>query len=186
VQIREAALERGVLRAVKGALTDEVAERAVEVALDDLRKRIEAAEPKRAEADLAKLDAKIERTLDLAIELGDMGTAKERLKALRVERARVAGELASVRIDLPSIEDLLPRVREKLRELEATLMADVAQGRLALGGLLGGQRLRVYRDGRIEGSAILAPEMLRAPRTSSGPADRDVAGEGFEPPTSGL
>jgi len=49
-------------------------------------------------------------------------------------------------------------------------------GRLALGGLLSDQRLRIYRDGRIEGSAILAPEMLRAPRTTSEPADSVVAG----------
>ena len=60
------------------------------------------------------------------------------------------------------------------------------RGRLALGGLFGDQRLRVYQDGRIEGSAILAPEMLRAPRRSSEPAASVVAGEGFEPPTSGL
>jgi DNA invertase Pin-like site-specific DNA recombinase len=184
-QIRKADLERAVLRAVKGALTEKVAAHALEVALDDLRKRIEAAEPRRLEAELAELDAKIERALDLAIDLGDPG-AKERLRELRDERGGVARELASMRIDLPTVEDLMPRVREKLRDLEATLKADVARGRLALGGLLGDERLRVYQDGRIEGSAILAPEMLRAPRMTSRPADRDVAGGGFEPPTSGL
>ena len=35
------------------------------------------------------------------------------------------------------------------------------------------------------GAAILASEVLRAPRTTSEPADSVVAGEGFEPPTSG-
>jgi hypothetical protein len=89
-----------------------------------------------------------------------------------------------VRVDLPTVEDFMPRLRAKLRDLEATLKADVALGRLALGGLLDDQRLRVYRDGRIEGSAILAPEALRAPRTPSEPADSVVAGGGFEPPTS--
>jgi hypothetical protein len=64
----------------------------------------------------------------------------------------------------------------RLEGLEATLKSDIARGRLALSGLLGDQRLRIYRNGRIEGSAILAPEMLRAPRMTSRPADRDVAG----------
>ena len=48
--------------------------------------------------------------------------------------------------------------------------------RLALGGLLGDQRLRIYQDGRIEGSAILAPETLQAPRRTPKPADSVVAG----------
>ena len=57
---------------------------------------------------------------------------------------------------------------------------------MALGALLGDERLRVYPDGRIEGAIILTPEKARAPRMASEPADRVVAGEGFEPPTSGL
>jgi hypothetical protein len=61
IQIREAGLERAVLRAVKGALTDKVAAHALEVALDDLRKRIQAAEPRRLEAELMELDVKVER-----------------------------------------------------------------------------------------------------------------------------
>ena len=52
------------------------------MALDDLRGRIEAAEPRRIEAGLAKLDTKIERALDLVIELGDLPEAKARLKEL--------------------------------------------------------------------------------------------------------
>jgi hypothetical protein len=39
--------------------------------------------------------------------------------------------------------------------------------------------LRVYRDGRIESAATLAPEMLRAPRRTSEPAVSVVAGERF-------
>ena len=91
-----------------------------------------------------------------------------------------------MRFELPTIEDLMPRLREKLREIESTIKADVPLGRLALGGLLGEDRLRVYQDGRIEGAAILSPEMLAAPRRTSEPRDSVVAGEGFEPPTSGL
>ena len=66
--------------------------------------------------------------LDLAIELGDLGAAKEKLRGLRVERERVAGEVARARTKLPTMAEL-PRLREKLREIEATLKADEATQR---------------------------------------------------------
>ena len=51
------------------------------------------------------------------------------------------------------------------------------QGWLALGGLLGDEeKLRIYKNWRIEGSAIIAPETPRAPRRSSEPVDSVVAG----------
>ena len=107
-----------------------------------------------------------------------LGTAKERLRALRSERERLAGELSRCRVQLPTAEELMPMLREKLRNLEATLKADVARGRLVLGSLgLSERRLRVYRDGRIEGTATLAPEtQLPAPRGSQEPGDSVVAG----------
>jgi hypothetical protein len=171
---------------VKAALDEQVTRHALDVALEDLRSRIKTAEPTRIEAELTKLDAKIERAFDLAIEMGDMDTAKKRLKALRDEREVLVRELGASRIQIPSVEELMPRLREKLRDLEKTLKADIALGRLALGGLLGGERLRVYRDGRIEGALTVSPEMLHAPKRTLGRADCVVAGEGFEPPTSGL
>jgi hypothetical protein len=119
---------------------------------------------------------KNERALDLAIEFGDMGTAKAKLRALRDEREGIAREIASVRIDLPPVEDLMPAVREKLRDLETTLKADIAMSRLALGGLLGDQRLKIYRDGRSEGVATLSPETLHAPGRTLRRADSVVAG----------
>ncbi len=67
-------------------------------------------------------------------------------------------------------------VRAKLEEIEETLLADVAQGRLALGALLGDRRLRVCEDGRIEGVAVLEPEMLAAPRRTPEPRVSVVAG----------
>ena len=73
-----------------------------------------------------------------------------------------------------------PRHGDLFDSLDATLKADVAKGRLALGGLLGGERLRIYKDGRIEGSAILAPEMLRTPKRTSEPADSVVAGGRYD------
>ena len=43
----------------------------------------------------------------------------------------------------------------------------MAHGRLALGSLLGEFRLRVHRDGRIEGFARLTPDMFSLPRASA-------------------
>ena len=60
-RVAQERLEGAVLRAVKAALDDRVAEHALEVALGDLRGRIEAAEPRRLERELAQLDKKIQR-----------------------------------------------------------------------------------------------------------------------------
>ena len=92
------------------------------------------------------------------------------------------------RVTLPSLDELMPRLREKLREIESTLRADVPRGRMALGALLGETRLRVYADERVEGLGIeaLSLETLAPPKRTPRALDRDVAGEGFEPPTSGL
>jgi len=112
------------------------------------------------------LDQKIDRALELAIELGDVGAAKVKLRALRADRDRVAGELAQVSMDLPSAESLIPRLRENLRDISAALKADPTLGRMALGSLLGDSRLRVYADGRIEGLATLDPRNSRGPEVS--------------------
>jgi hypothetical protein len=70
----------------------------------------------------------------------------------------------------------MPSLREKLRDLEATFKADIARGRLARGGLLANERLRIYQDGRIEGAATRSPETLQAPGRTLEPADSVVAG----------
>jgi hypothetical protein len=73
-RIPQAILERAILHAVREALDEDVAAMALEVALDELRRKIAAAEPRRLAEELAALDARIERALDLvAIELGDLG-----------------------------------------------------------------------------------------------------------------
>lgn len=63
-----------------------------------------------------------------------------------------------------------------LRNVEATIRADVALGRLALGGLLGENRVRVYADGRIEGLATLSAELLAAPERAPGAASLGGSG----------
>ena len=82
---------------------------------------------------------------------------------------------------LATTAELLPRLREMLRETEATLKADVPLGRLALGGLRGEHRLRVYRDGRIEGLAELGAEKPRAPRRSLGALGLGGSGGALRP-----
>jgi hypothetical protein len=58
-----------------------------------------------------------------------------------------------------------------LRRVGATLRTDAALGRLAIGGLIGEDRIRVYADGRFEGLATLRPEMqIAAPGDASGAA----------------
>ena len=65
----------------------------------------------------------------------------------------------------------MPRPREMLRSIETTTRSDVALGRLAIGGLLGENRVRVYADARIEGLATLIPQMqLAAPEKAPGAA----------------
>jgi hypothetical protein len=74
--------------AVREALDEEVTAHAIEVALDELRKRMAAAEPTQLEADLVELDPKIARALDLAIDHCDVAAVKDRLRDLKSDRAR--------------------------------------------------------------------------------------------------
>lgn len=67
-----------------------------------------------------------------------MAAAKAKLRGLREEREKVAGELSSGGgCGSPTIEELMPLVRE--------LRADVGLGGLALGSLFGEGQLRVHR-----------------------------------------
>jgi hypothetical protein len=128
-------------------------------------------------AELAELDAKIGRALDLAIEHGDVAAVKDRLRDLKAERDRVARLHAQARMALPTADELMPLLREKLRDIGATLHADVASGRLALGALLGERQIRIYRDGRIEGAVAL--DALPAPSRHPKPVASVVAGERY-------
>jgi hypothetical protein len=81
-------------------------------------------------------------------------------------------------------ERFVTLVREKLARLCEALLADVGRGRLALGSLLGRERLCIQADGRIEATAT--PGRLSAPRSPSERIAQVVAGAGFEPATCGL
>ena len=50
-----------------------------------------------------------------------------------------------------------------------------------MGALLGDRRIKVYRDGRIEGGALLEAESNPAPRRTSGPGVSVVAGGRYAP-----
>jgi hypothetical protein len=115
--------------------------------------------------------------------------ARVRLRELRAERERVARAHAAARVTLPTLDELRPQLRAKLREIGDTLRGEVASGRLTLGALLQGRRIRVYRDGRIESAVafmVEPPPALTRSRTPQDLGDPVVAGGGFEPPTSGL
>ena len=139
------------------ALDDEVAAQALEVALTELRRRMAASDPQQIEAQLAAVDAKIARALDLAIEHGD-DVVREKLSELKGQRDTLARARAELRLEIPTADELKPRLRERLHDLEAALCAGLASGRLTLGALFGEQRMRVHRNGRIEGVATLQPD----------------------------
>ncbi len=168
VRVPTGVLERAVLRIIGQTLDEEVALVAVDVALDELKALLARADRTGLEEKLAAIDARIGRVLDLAAEVGDLEAAKAKLRELRGEREKIAGELAQAGRALPTLEELEPVVRARLRDLRAALTADVGLGRLSLGALLGEDRLRVYRDGRIEGTATLRPEMLWPPKANPG------------------
>jgi len=99
------------------------------VALADLRQRIAAAEPTRLDEQLADLDLKIARALDLTIELGDLDEAKDRLRSLRAERAR-KGDVVAARVILERTDPALRRqelsgVEGKPLEIDARAVARV-------------------------------------------------------------
>ena len=64
---------------------------------------------------MAKLDTKVQRAVDLAIDLGDLPEAKERQKALRDERERLVRELAAAKVELPTLDELMPLLRRWFR-----------------------------------------------------------------------
>jgi chromosome segregation ATPase len=177
-----AALEETVLTAVRESIDEQVAERALEVALEELRRRAQSFEPGRIEAELATVDAKIERVLDALVDLdSDAPAVKERLQGLQAERVRLTRELARSSATLPSVEELRPLLREKLADLRATLGAS-PQGRMALGALLDGERLIVHPDGRIEGLVRVAdgPVVAGAVAAAAESGARGILKDGSE------
>jgi Resolvase, N terminal domain len=116
----------------------------------------------------------------VAYDFARLGRNEEDLRWIRNRlriRRRQAFE-ASTGLDLDNVgarvmnvmnAEYLEKVRkDTLRGLRGR--SDVALGRLALGGLLGENWVRVYADGRIEGLATLSPETLAAPRVAPGAA----------------
>jgi hypothetical protein len=123
--------------------------------------------------------------LQLLLELLDLSALRSRRggRFFRESSARsvVAAELSRTERALPKLEELEPLVRARLADLRSQLTADTGLGRLALGSLLGEDRLAVHADGRIKGTAFLQPETLCAPRRSPGRIAVVVARARFEP-----
>jgi hypothetical protein len=89
-----------------------------------------------------------------------MAAAKERLRALRVERESLAHRLDDAHRDLPTVEELLPRLREKIRDLATTLGADLAPGD---GSRSGAFSQALPRGGSLDGTRVIR----RAPKNAA-------------------
>jgi hypothetical protein len=91
-----------------------------------------------------------------------------------------------------AVSGLSIQVRAAISQIESLLQASPEKAHLALEKLLRGNRITVHqslgsRDYHIEGTAELALETHTARRAeATGRMLLVVAGEGFEPPTSGL
>jgi len=100
----------------------------------------------------------------LAIELGDLEAAKDRLRALRAERERLEQEIAAAEADLDG-DALRQQIEAELADLRAAFEGDPNGARGALRALLGSERLRG-----------------RGRRRPGLPGDRDgLAGRGYAP-----
>ncbi len=75
----------------------------------------------------------------------------------------------------------MPVVRAKLEEIERTLRADVAQGRMALGALLGDRRPRVYDGWANRGSRGAGARNARGPEANFGAASLGGSGGPIRP-----
>jgi hypothetical protein len=170
-------LERAVLGAVEAALDEEVAHHALEVALFELRARLARADRTGLAAQLAALDAKIGRALDLAIELGEMEAAKAKSSAGSARRWRPSwpgrrGRCPRSRSSSRSCGRASPIFERSSRPTRASGASGWARSSATTGcGSTG--------TGRIEGTATLQPEALRAPRSASEPAAVGVAGASY-------
>ena len=191
MRVSRVALEDRILGAVRERiLVPENVLYVVESALERVRNQLTAYDPERDRRRLAQLEVQIERAVDLAIETGGLAAAKRKLQALENERVEVESRLAT-QPRVPDLASLRPMIEAKVDELRTTLLGAPLQARRGFSALLGDRRMVVHADAergfRVEGLFRWSLENEHARRLqTSGRLDKVVAGEGFEPPTSGL
>ena len=145
-------------------------------------------------ARLAEVNTELRNLIRLAAKLGDLDEHAQLVAELRAERAAIERRLARSPSEEPAFDpdELVALAEEGFADLRATLQGSPVHARAALGSLLGDRRMRVGPDSergfRVEGLFEWSPE-VRVPgplQERTGRLASVVAGEGFEPPTSGL
>ncbi len=139
-----------------------------------------------------QIDRELENLVRQVAKLGDVPGFDSMLSQLKSERAGLVRRLAAP----TKVMDLNPGEIRKAAErgvcgLRESFNSAPDVARRALRALLGGDRIQIMRDEaqgyRMEGVFCLGLEIDRRPlRITQGASDCLVAGEGFEPPTSGL
>ncbi len=159
LNLREAELNERVL----GAVLDQVlcpdnVEYLLERTVEELERLASRAhDAGQLEERLDQIEHEISNLVDLAAELGDTKRTARKVRTLEAEADELRRSLAATRV---SRIDLRRAAREALGELRPALLESTAQAREALRQLFGDERLLVYPDGRVEGSARL-PVVLR-------------------------
>ena len=190
LRVREDELRERVLSALAARVADAesvayVANRALEI----VRARMAERDDSRDRNELARLDAEAARIVEAIAAAGDVAELTARLREVDASRERIHTRLRATPLG-GSDDEIRERVRSKLDDVAGVLARGPQEARGALSALLAGRRLAVHADEdrgfRVEGVLRLGLETRNA-RDSEGPGRfRMVAGEGFEPPTSGL
>ncbi len=140
---------------------------------------------------LGQIEVELERAVDLGVRTGGLDLATRKIEALRAEQSELLEQARTEPLALPPIEDLVPVIEARVRDFRWAFDSEPETIRTALRALLGDSRFAVRADAErgfaVEGYVAL-PLMRQTPGVSedTGRLQRMVAGEGFEPPTSGL
>jgi site-specific DNA recombinase len=146
----------------------------------------------RIRARLDQVDGELENLVRKVAQLGDLPAFDSTLDALKTERAHLVRRLA-VDEDVPdlSLNEIRAAVERGASGFRDSISSTPEVARRALRALLGNERIRIVRDRvqgyRMEGVFRLGLETTGHPMSGAqGVSVCLVAGEGFEPPTSGL
>jgi hypothetical protein len=155
LQVPRPALEARVLGGIhQRILTPGKIASVVERTMRLLEQGRAAADPEADRQRLANLEAKIERAVELAVELCDLEAPRRKLAALRAERTELLARLRAAP-QPRSVEALRHLATERANDFRKAVAGAPEECRRALRVLLDGGRMRVYADAerafRVEG-----------------------------------
>jgi DNA invertase Pin-like site-specific DNA recombinase len=176
LMIPRADLEERIFAALDRVLSPEVVMYAAQVALDRLRERWGGDESEAETLRLKDLDGEIQKAVDLAVTLPDLGEIKRKLEDLHAERRELQRRQTAREALTPDLDTLRPAVEAATRDLRAAFQAAPEEAQGALRALLGDHRLAVIPDAekgyRVEGMLRLRGR----PGRPGTPVDQGVAG----------